>query len=232
MSTESSPLQDGKKDQNCVLRNIKIFTRTLGIITFAVLWISCVFIIQDHDDSYVGYYLIPVAVIVTFFEITWILDKLACCVREGCCCKVWAAILWVDTWIKFLLYTGLAIPLFLEDNRILLGIVSGLLLIIVGALYLIKTFRGQVTVTVYKTVTRKRQPGTLVLHEISTQTEEDLFEVVATPAPAASSSTNQNQAGEEASSENSAAASTSAASSQEVPEDGGASSTPKKAVKK
>lgn len=213
-------MQDGKKDQNFVLRNIKIFSRTIGLLTLAVLWISCVFIIRDHSSSYVGFYLIPIAAFVTFFEITWIIDKSVCCIREGCCCKVWAAILYVDTWIKFLLYTGLSIPLFLANDRILLGIISGLILILLGALYLIKTFRGQKTVTIYKTVTHHRRNSSLVFHEMTTQTDEDLFQLLKLCEPVASTSGSTNEAADDP-------PSTSGTNGDaEESEDGGATSKP------
>ncbi|KAK3783442.1 hypothetical protein RRG08_033699 [Elysia crispata] len=229
MASENSPLQEAKKDQSFILRNIKIFTRTIGLLSLAVLWISCVFIIRDHSKSYVGFYLIPVSVIVTFFEITWMLDKSACCVREGCCCQIWSVILFVDTWVKFLLYTALSIPLFVAHDRILLGIISGLILVILGALYLIKTFRGQVTVTVYKTVTRHRRYSSLVFHEMSTQTEEDLLEMVSEPVPSTSGSTSQT--GQAAGSETQPSTS-GANGNHDVPEDGGASSSSKRETRK
>ncbi|RUS89517.1 hypothetical protein EGW08_002705 [Elysia chlorotica] len=230
MASESSPLQEAKKDQNFILRNIKIFSRTLGLITLAVLWISCVFIIRDHSHSYVGFYLIPISVIVTFFEITWILDKAACCVREGCCCHVWTGILFVDTWVKFLMYTGLSIPLFLSDDRILLGIISGLILIILGALYLIKTFRGQVTVTVYKTVTHHRRNSSLVFHEMTTQTDDDLLAIVSEPVPSTSGASNQ---ADQAAAPAEQQPSTSGANgNHDETEDGGATSTPKSSKEK
>ncbi|CAL1530400.1 unnamed protein product [Lymnaea stagnalis] len=182
MSSENQPLHtdEQKQSQNFFLVNIKLISRTLGLMTIAVLWISTVIIIKDHNNSYIGYYLIAVSALVTFFEVTWIFDKSACCVRQGCCCRIWAAIMWVDNWKKFILYVLLAVPLFLEDFRLVLGIVSGLLLILLSTMYLIKTFRGQVSITYEKTERRivtKTPVIRTVTHEISTQTDTEHYAV-------------------------------------------------------
>ncbi|BFZ12447.1 hypothetical protein BsWGS_15486 [Bradybaena similaris] len=180
MSSESQPLHAPEEQQsyNCVLANIKLIARTLGLITVGVMWVSTVIIINDHSQSYLGYYLIAASSVVTFFEVTWILDKLACCVRQGCCCRMWAAIMWVDNWKKFILYVLLAIPLFLENMRLVLGIVSGLLLILLSTMYLIKTFRTYVSVSYERTehrqvIVSKTAAIRTVSHEISTQTDAE-----------------------------------------------------------
>ncbi|CAG5132049.1 unnamed protein product [Candidula unifasciata] len=158
MSSENQPLHTAEERQyyNFFLANIKLIARTMGLITVAVMWVSTVIIINDYSKSYLGYYLIAASSVVTFFEVTWILDKMACCVREGCCCRMWAAIMWVDNWKKFILYVLLAVPLFLENMRLVLGIVSGLLLILLSTLYLIKTFRTYNAVY-YETTEQRRQ---------------------------------------------------------------------------
>ncbi|KAH9503019.1 hypothetical protein Btru_072636 [Bulinus truncatus] len=177
MTSENQPLKldEEKRSQSFILANIKTIGRTLGLITIAVLWISTVLIIKDHNSSYVGYYLIGVSTLVTFFEITWIIDKSACCVRQGCCCRIWSGIMWVDNWKKFILYILLSVPLFLEDFRLVFGIVSGLLLMLLSTLYLIKTFRSHVAVTYEKTerriVSTKTPVIRTVTHEMSTQTD-------------------------------------------------------------
>ncbi|XP_059158612.1 uncharacterized protein LOC131942714 isoform X1 [Physella acuta] len=178
MSTESQPLQkEEKSSQTFILANIKLIARSLGLITVAVMWIATVLIIKDHSKSYVGYYLIGASTLVTFFELTWIMDKSVCCVRQGCCCRIWSAIMWVDNWKKFVLYVLLSIPLFLEDSRLVLSIVSGLLLILLSTMYLIKTFRSHVSVKYEKTEQRiiaTRTPSIrMITHEISTQTDTD-----------------------------------------------------------
>ncbi|XP_012934913.2 uncharacterized protein LOC106011085 [Aplysia californica] len=160
--------------------HIKLIARTFGLITVAVMWISTVVIIEHERDSYVGWYLIAASVLVTFFEITWIFNKSACCVREGCCCRIWSAIMYIDNWRKFVFYVALSVPLFLEGMRIALGIVSGFLLLILSILYLVKTFYSQVTVKYEKTETRRIIPSKspsvrTVTSEISTQTERDSY---------------------------------------------------------
>ncbi|KAI8726096.1 hypothetical protein BgiMline_009293 [Biomphalaria glabrata] len=179
--TENQPLQldEEKRSQSFVLANIKTIARCFGLITIAVLWVSTVLIIKDHNNSYVGYYLIGVSTLVTFFELTWIVDKSACCLRQGCCCRVWSAIMWVDNWRKFILYLLMSVPLFLEDFRLVFSIVSGLLLMFLSTLYLIKTFRSHVSVKYERTekrfVSTKTPVIRMVTHEMSTQTDTQQY---------------------------------------------------------
>ncbi|XP_059158614.1 uncharacterized protein LOC131942714 isoform X3 [Physella acuta] len=155
MSSESTPLQKEEEtsSQSYILTNITLIARLFGVITVAVMWIATILIIKDHSKSYVGYYFIVASILVKFFELTWILDKSARCVRQGCCCRIWSYIMWVDNWKKFILYFTLSIPLFLDENRLSLSVISGLLLIILSTLYLIKTFQSNVFVRVISTQT-------------------------------------------------------------------------------
>ncbi|KAJ8308439.1 hypothetical protein KUTeg_013313 [Tegillarca granosa] len=85
--------------------------------------------------------------------------------------------MWIDNWKKGILYIGLSIPVFLEGMRIVLGVVSGFLLIICGCLYIVKTFKDGIVYTVTETryVKTYTPPVHTVSHTISTQTEDDKY---------------------------------------------------------
>ncbi|XP_046352318.1 uncharacterized protein [Haliotis cracherodii] len=160
------------------LANITIICRLWGLATIAVLWAGAVTTIQSgHDQYYVGWYLVGAGVLVTWYEITWFFDKSACCLREGCCCKCWSIMMWVDNWKKGILYLALSIPTFISGMRIILGMVSGFLLIILGCLYIVKTFKYGIVYTKHETryVSTATPTVSMVTHEISTQTDDDMY---------------------------------------------------------
>lgn len=45
--------------------------------------------------------------------------------REGCCCRCWSILMWVDNWKKGVLYILVSVPLFLKGLQDVLGIVTG-----------------------------------------------------------------------------------------------------------
>lgn len=139
--TEKKPA-NRHEGQGCFIRHITMICRFTGIAVLAVLWTATVMTVQGHVDTppYVGYYLITATTIISFFEITWILDKMACCIRAGCCCQIWSVILWVDGWPKFVLYTALSVPLFIQGIKGIIDIVSGFCLLLLAILYLVKSF--------------------------------------------------------------------------------------------
>ncbi|KAL5007953.1 hypothetical protein ScPMuIL_013534 [Solemya velum] len=164
------------------LSYITAIARTWGIITVIALWAATVTTLDDYfqenTGEYVGWYLVCAAIVVTFFEITWILNKSACCSREGCCCRCWSIIMWVDNWKKGVFYILISVPLFLQGLQDVLGIITAFLLIICGCLYIVKTFRyGMVTKSKADTryVKSYSPPVRMVTHEISTQTEDDNY---------------------------------------------------------
>jgi len=169
--SESQPLHEGDEGPSCFMRNIKWISRSIGIITLIVGWCSMLVLLKDEEDTFVGYYLIPVNTFLTFFELTWVFNKMACCVKEGCCCRIWSAVMWVDNWKKFLLYFLLAIPLGLEGADQPLSIITGFLVTTTAVMYLLKSFYKPSKMAKPKPqVVVQKQP---VIHttEISTQTD-------------------------------------------------------------
>ncbi|XP_048737791.1 uncharacterized protein LOC125652533 isoform X2 [Ostrea edulis] len=161
------------------LRHITAIARLTTLATLTVMWAAAVYVVQDKDKNtqYVGFYLIGASVLVTFLEMTWIINKSACCRKEGCCCACWQLLMWVDNWKKGVVYLLISIPVFLEGMRIILGIISGFLLIMCGLLYILKTFKEGVVYTVTETryIPTLTPSIDLVTHEISTQTEDSEY---------------------------------------------------------
>ncbi|XP_076464171.1 uncharacterized protein LOC143296229 [Babylonia areolata] len=181
--SSSSGSSSRRMNTDCCLGHIKTISRLVGLGVLAVLWAATVTTLRGDFNlpTYVGYYLLAASLLVTFFEITWILDKMACCVRQGCCCRCWDVILWVDGWRKFVLYTALSVPLFLQGLKGVFHVVCGFCLLVLACLYLVKSFASLRISTTTTTTTQRRteQQATqetrhvsiTVRHEISTQTD-------------------------------------------------------------
>ncbi|XP_062603263.1 uncharacterized protein LOC134265030 [Saccostrea cucullata] len=161
------------------LRHITIIARLSTLATLAVMWAAAVYVVQDKEThtQYVGFYLIGASTVVTFFELAWIINKSVCCKQEGCCCACWQIVMWMDNWKKGILYLLISIPVFLEGMRIILGIISGFLLILCGLLYILKTFKEGIVYTVTETryIPTPTPSINIVTHEIYTQTEDSEY---------------------------------------------------------
>ncbi|KAK3093725.1 hypothetical protein FSP39_019324 [Pinctada imbricata] len=150
ISTERGPAKTP-----CFLTQVTIIARVWAMVTVTVMWAAAITTIQrppDQKQLIIGWYL----------------------VREGCCCKCWIIVMWVDDWKKGVLYLVLAIPVFLEGFRFILGILSGFMLVVCGLLYIVKTFRDGLVYTVTETrYVKTFTPSVrVVTHNIETQTED------------------------------------------------------------
>lgn len=175
MDSEKQPLTQSPvtQEQSFLLKHVGLLARLWGLATLAVIWAAAVTLLQGQyvdAPAYAPYYLLTVGIMVTFFELTWVLDKMACCVREGMCCKIWFVILWVDKWRKFIFYTGLSVPLFLQGVRLVISIISGFCLLVLACLYLVKSFSNMRKVRGDNAETKSSSAA--VRHEVSTQTEQ------------------------------------------------------------
>ncbi|KAL8611003.1 hypothetical protein ACOMHN_042619 [Nucella lapillus] len=175
-SPSPSPSPPRRVGVDCCLSHINAITRLCGMAVLAAMWAATVTTLRGDFElpTYVGYYLLGASLIVTFFEITWILDKMACCVRQGCCCRCWSIILWVDGWRKFVLYAGLTVPLFLQGLKGAFHVVCGFCLLVLACLYLVKSFAslksGNETQR-EKSASQDLRQITVVRHEAGTQTD-------------------------------------------------------------
>ncbi|CAH1791201.1 unnamed protein product [Owenia fusiformis] len=181
MPRDGLSVRGSEDTRPCPLRYITAISRCWGILTAIGLWGSTIEILRDLSQFfYVGWYLIAISILVTFFELMWILNKSACCVEEGTCCLIWKGLLWIDEWKKTLLYLAFSIPCFLRGPAVLMGIVSGLLLNILGIFYLVKSFRDskccQRDVEIDIDGTPTSQTTSLMQSEVNTQTDLEPLE--------------------------------------------------------
>ncbi|XP_064623618.1 uncharacterized protein LOC135485476 isoform X2 [Lineus longissimus] len=166
-----------EEEPNCCLKYITIIVRTWGILTAGALLGLSIRSLQADHTKYIGWYILGVAIVVTFFELTWLINKCACCDDRSCCCLIWRGIVWIDNWRKTLLYVALCIPCFLKGMKVLMGVVCGLILIVLALLYLVKSFKnvhcGKKKRNInYMEVTSPTV--SLVQHEVSQPAEQDI----------------------------------------------------------
>jgi len=173
---ESSPLtQQEEGGHGCCLEHIKVYARLAGVLTVAAMWVSAVVMIQDkdlRDGQWLPWYLLAAAIVVTIFELLWIINKCACCAKDGACCTCWSVLLWLDNWKRFLLYVLMAVPMFLRGFSMPLGLLCGSMLIITANLYMIKTFYAPKSARTPKIVVTTKTPNiSMVTTNVSTQTD-------------------------------------------------------------
>lgn len=118
--------------------------RLWGIVTSIALWgIGVEAAFYKH---YVGYVIIVEAVIVTFLEVVFFVDF---CVKVfkgdeeedtlSTCLKCWECVLCLDNWKKGVFYLVLAIGCFIEPHDVWLAIIAGVMLVMSGIFYIVKT---------------------------------------------------------------------------------------------
>ncbi|XP_019644775.1 PREDICTED: transmembrane protein 72-like isoform X1 [Branchiostoma belcheri] len=117
-----------------------LVTRIFGILTAIVLWGVGVETITSINIG-IGLYLIIVAIVTSFLEATFLLDKCACCGEGTACHKVWRVVMWIDNWKKAILYILLSIVCFLNPVSSWMAVIPGLFLILSGLLYMGRTYK-------------------------------------------------------------------------------------------
>ncbi|KAK6182479.1 hypothetical protein SNE40_010160 [Patella caerulea] len=178
--TEKSVLTPKAKyvHQPFCLKYITIIARIKGLITVIMLWVSAILRIKAvHNMDFRGGYMLAVAIVVTFFELTWIIDKSVCCRREGCCCTCWSSVLWVDIWKRGILYVLMSTPMLVNGTNELPGLFSGLLLLFLSFLHVIKTFKIGIALEgkIEKTIDTEIGKIEIITDEKSTQTDNTHF---------------------------------------------------------
>ncbi|XP_064603169.1 uncharacterized protein LOC135468704 [Liolophura sinensis] len=195
MSGETLPLNTGAAnmaDLDAVppwfVRHVKVIARVWGVITLTVIWTTAIWTLDEHynrkhvsaEKLYVSWYLIAIAIFMTFVEVIWIINKSACCRQDGCCFAVWRIFLWLDNWKRGVLYILFSIPAFLEGLGIYMNLICGFMLIVLGCLYITKTFRyGGYTIIREVRSTQYVESGVakprVITMEVTTQTDDDLY---------------------------------------------------------
>ncbi|KAG8337554.1 hypothetical protein J6590_019955 [Homalodisca vitripennis] len=120
-----------------------------------------------HQHS-IGIYLVLGAVLVFVLEITWAVTLfLQVCLRneDHLMYRCWDVFLWCGLWKRSILYTAIAVVLFLRPHRLWLSIVAGIQLLILAVCYLYLTCRSHF---------HRRHSGRLLLSQ--TPSQEDRFD--------------------------------------------------------
>ncbi|KAK3090995.1 hypothetical protein FSP39_016325 [Pinctada imbricata] len=117
-----------------------------GMATHQALW--GIGIEAAFYGHYLGFYMIMTAILVTFLESVFAINLcvLVCVGNDdstSCCQRFWNIILWIDNWKKGIFYMTLSIPCFIQPNEVWMGIIAGVMLIISGILYCLKTCRNE-----------------------------------------------------------------------------------------
>lgn len=83
------------------------------------------------------------SLIVFFLEITWAVTLfLQVCVRneQNAVFQCWEKVLWINRWKKTVIYWSFSILLILKPHRLWLSSVAGIMLVLLGILYLVLCF--------------------------------------------------------------------------------------------
>jgi uncharacterized membrane protein YhaH (DUF805 family) len=123
-----------------VIRHITFFVKLYGVLTLAGMWACTVIAIQRHaDGDYSPWYCLAATIVVTLLELVWYFNTCAICQdKGGCCCTCWRVLMWVDNWKKGLFYVILAVPSF--PRGVILPIICGVILSVLGLMYIAKSF--------------------------------------------------------------------------------------------
>ncbi|VDI48446.1 Hypothetical predicted protein [Mytilus galloprovincialis] len=167
--------ETGPPTQPKLLAYIPAVARLWTLATLALMWSTSITTLQFASGTplYWGWYILAASILITLLELTWIIHKCSCCSKEGCCCRCWSVVMWIDNWKKGILYLLLTIPIFLIGTKVILGFISGLALIIAGLLYILKTFKEGIIYTIRETRYIKTYTPPVNVVSCHTQTEEE-----------------------------------------------------------
>ncbi|KAL3876897.1 hypothetical protein ACJMK2_034678 [Sinanodonta woodiana] len=115
--------------------------RFWGIVTAIVSWgVGVETLFYGH---YVGYYLICVACATTFLEFVFLINYCVqlCFSPDTCCVSLWKIILKLDDWKKGFFYVALSVLCFLHPVEVWLAIIPGIMFVLNGFFYILKTFK-------------------------------------------------------------------------------------------
>lgn len=118
--------------------------RLWGLATLIATWgIGAEVSFYGH---YLGFYLLGVAVLVTFLEIEFLITQCVdvCISADSICKTCWNGVKWLDNWKKAVLYLALSVPCFIQPHSVWLAAIAGTMLILCGVFNILKTFKTNV----------------------------------------------------------------------------------------
>lgn len=125
----------------CIWDYLVPLTRFWGIFTSVVMCGVGVDVTIHHHHT--GVYVILASLIVFFLEITWAVTLfLQVCVQneQNAVFQCWDGVLWINRWKKTIIYWSFSILLILKPHRLWLSSVAGVMLVLLGILYLVLCF--------------------------------------------------------------------------------------------
>ncbi|XP_045212087.1 transmembrane protein 72-like [Mercenaria mercenaria] len=144
--------------------------RIWGLATAVGLW--GVGVETSYYGHYLGFYILTLAVLITLLEsvfaITYCVDL---CVSvdsrwKGC----WDVVLLLDDWKKGVFYFALSIPCFIQPMAVWLAVIGGMMMILSGLFYVLKTFK---TIVDKKRKTLAQTPSYDKFDEIQEEIDDD-----------------------------------------------------------
>lgn len=137
-------LTDRSKSKHCIVRHWSTLARLMSLSLVIVTW-SLVLTLMEREDRKIGYYMVFLTTLVTFFETMFILHRLFCGVerKNTKLHHVWDFLLGVTTWKKLLLYVLLTIPAFVNPKERPLTLACGIVINLIGIIDFIHLFRDR-----------------------------------------------------------------------------------------
>lgn len=121
----------------------------LGIACSVGVLIMAVMIVDNHKG--IGIYLMFCGIIMTFLEISCILEKMfGCCGENSFARRCWLVVLSIDNWKRGLLYLALSAACYVNLKQTWQVLLAGGLMDLCGLLYFIKTIKTKKQIDPYK----------------------------------------------------------------------------------
>ncbi|XP_038071746.1 uncharacterized protein LOC119740496 [Patiria miniata] len=127
----------------CCHRPLLIVGVVWGLLTAIGLIAVGIHTLITSALFWIGIYLVVVGGIVTVLEVGLIFANCGCCRDKGCCQKFGRPVRWFDTWKRGCLYVLFGIVCFVGVFRITLGIICGVMLVVGGIVYILKTCKDR-----------------------------------------------------------------------------------------
>lgn len=130
------------RDESCGWKALIFACRFFGLTTALVFW--GVGVEYLYYARVFGIYFLVVAILVSFLEVVFLLNHVieVCVSRTSFIVRLWDIVQWLDDWKKGVLYfVFLSPPCFVRPFEALLGVISGIMLVVTGILYMLKTFK-------------------------------------------------------------------------------------------
>lgn len=145
--------------------------RIFGLATSVGLW--GIGVETAYYGHYLGFYILILAFVCTLLEavfaVTYCVEL--CFSIDSRVRTCWDCVLWLDDWKKAVLYLVFSIPCFIQPYDVWLAVVGGIMLILSGVFYVLKTFK---TMTDKKRKTLAQTPSYDKFDEIQEEIEDDM----------------------------------------------------------